>query len=96
MKKLLLSLAFCLLAQVSNGQTKIIAHRGSSGIAPENTLAAFQKAIDQGIEFFELDVHITKDDSVMVIHDSSVDRTSSNGKTGKVKDMTYAELRKVK
>lgn len=96
MKKLLLSLAFCLLAQVSNGQTKVIAHRGSSGIAPENTLAAFQKAIDQGIEFFELDVHITKDDSVMVIHDSSVDRTSSNGKTGKVKDMTYAELRKVK
>ncbi|MCO6360787.1 glycerophosphodiester phosphodiesterase [Roseivirga pacifica] len=77
-------------------QTKVIAHRGFSGIAPENTLSAFQKAIDHKIEFFELDVHITKDDSVVVIHDSSVDRTSSNGKTGKIADMTYAEVRQVK
>ncbi|WP_286757271.1 glycerophosphodiester phosphodiesterase family protein [Roseivirga sp. UBA838] len=84
------------LCSLSTAQTKVIAHRGSSGIAPENTLSAFQQAIDQGIEFFELDVHITKDDSVVVIHDSSVDRTSSNDKKGKVADMTFAELQKVK
>ena len=81
---------------MSQAQTKVIAHRGFSGIAPENTLAAFQKAIDHGFEYFELDIHKTKDDSVVVIHDSSVDRTSSNGMKGKIEDMTYAELSRVR
>lgn len=81
---------------MSQAQTKVIAHRGFSGIAPENTLAAFQKAIDHGFEYFELDIHKTKDDSVVVIHDSSVDRTSSNGMKGKIEDMTYAELSQVR
>lgn len=76
-------------------QTKVIAHRGFSGIAPENTLAAIQKAIDHQFEYYELDIHKTKDDSLMVIHDASVNRTSSNGMKGKVAEMTYEELSKV-
>lgn len=95
--KSLFTLLFSLaIYATSMAQTKVIAHRGFSGIAPENTMAAFQKAIDHNIEFFELDVHITKDDSVVVIHDSSVDRTTSNGKSGKIADMTYAEVRQSK
>jgi glycerophosphoryl diester phosphodiesterase len=77
-------------------QAKVIAHRGFSGIAPENTLVSFQKAIDLGIEYIELDVHKTADDSLVVIHDYTVDRISSNGMKGKVSDMTYAQLRAVK
>ena len=73
-------------------QTKIIAHRGFSGIAPENTLIAFQKAIENKADYFELDVHKTKNDSIVVIHDSSIDRTSSNKAHGKIAEMNYNEL----
>ena len=52
--------AFVLSSLLTNAQTKIIAHRGFSGIAPENTLIAFQKAIDCKADYFELDVHKTK------------------------------------
>ena len=68
----------------TNAQTKIIAHRGFSGIAPENTLIAFQKAIECKADYIELDVHKTKNDSIVVIHNSSVDKTSSNIKKGEV------------
>lgn len=81
---------------MAQAQTKVIAHRGFSGIAPENTLAAFQKAIDHQFEYYELDIHKTKDDSLVVIHDASVNRTSSNGMKGKVAEMTYEELSKVR
>lgn len=81
---------------LTKAQTKIIAHRGFSEIAPENTLIAFQKAIDCKADYFELDVHKTKDDSVVVIHDSSVDRTSSNGSKGSIAEMTYMDLSTVK
>ncbi|WP_420385894.1 glycerophosphodiester phosphodiesterase [Roseivirga sp.] len=92
MKKLILCCLFTFSMLMSQAQIKVIAHRGFSGIAPENTLAAFQKAIDYGIPYFELDIHKTKDDSVVVIHDSSIDRTSSNGMKGKVSQMTFEEL----
>lgn len=81
---------------ISKAQTKIIAHRGFSGIAPENTLIAFQKAIDCGADYFELDVHKTIDDSIVVIHDESVKRTSSNDMKGLISEMTYSDLAKVK
>lgn len=77
---------------LTQAQTKIIAHRGFSSIAPENTLIAFQKAIDCKADYFELDVHKTKDDSIVVIHDSSVDRTSPNDVIGKLAEMTYRDL----
>lgn len=67
------------------------AHRGACGYAPENTLASFQKAVDMGADGLELDVQLTKDDQIVVIHDEKIDRTS-NGK-GWVKDYTLEELK---
>lgn len=93
--KSLLVVLLCFLSTMTNAQTKVIAHRGFSGVAPENTLAAFQKAIEAGADYFELDVHTTKDDSLVVIHDATVNRTGSNGMKGKVADMTHQELSKV-
>ena len=70
---------------------KIIAHRGYSGKYPENTLAAFQAAAKLPIYGVELDVHLTKDNQIVVIHDEMINRTS-NGR-GFVKDLTLQELR---
>lgn len=68
------------------------AHRGASGYAPENTMFSFQKAIELGADGIELDVQLTKDGKLVVIHDEKIDRTS-NGK-GFVRDYTLKELRK--
>ena len=72
---------------------KIIAHRGASGHAPENTLAAFQLALDQKADGIELDVMLSADKQVVVIHDETVDRTT-NG-SGRVRDLTLAQLQKL-
>ena len=69
----------------------VLGHRGASGYAPENTMPAFQMALDQGADGIELDVQLTKDGEIVVIHDETIDRTS-NG-TGWVKDYTLAELK---
>lgn len=74
-------------------QTKIWAHRGASGYAPENTLEAFDLAIKQGAEGIEIDVHLTGDHELAVIHDETVDRTSDG--TGRVVDQTLADLKKL-
>ena len=68
----------------------IIAHRGASAVAPENTLAAFELAHQASADGIELDVMLCKDNQLVVIHDDTVDRTT-NG-SGRVRDMTYAEL----
>jgi glycerophosphoryl diester phosphodiesterase len=68
----------------------IVAHRGSSATAPENTLAAFQQAVEAGADAIELDVHLSKDDEVIVIHDARLERTT-NGR-GRVRDFTLKEL----
>lgn len=68
-----------------------IAHRGASGQAPENTIAAFDRSIAYDADFFELDVQMTKDGKLVLIHDTTVDRTT-NG-TGAVKDLTFDEIR---
>lgn len=72
---------------------KIYAHRGYSGRYPENTMLAFQKAAETGCDGMELDVQLTKDGTVVVIHDEAVDRTTDG--TGLVKDYTFEELRKL-
>lgn len=69
----------------------IYAHRGASAYAPENTWAAFSKALDMQAGGIELDVHLSKDGHVVVCHDEQVDRVS-NG-SGLVKDMTLEELK---
>lgn len=69
----------------------VFAHRGASAYAPENTLAAFQLAIEQGADGIELDVNLTADGHVVVIHDRIVDRTT-NG-SGEVRDMELKTLK---
>ena len=69
----------------------IWAHRGASGYLPENTLPAFEKAIEQGADGIELDIHKTKDGELVVIHDEWTTRTC--GVEGWVKDYTLAELK---
>jgi glycerophosphoryl diester phosphodiesterase len=71
----------------------VIAHRGASGHAPENTLAAFRKAVALGASFIETDLQLSRDAHFMAIHDASVNRTS-NGR-GSVHDLTLAELRQL-
>jgi len=69
----------------------IFAHRGASAHAPENTLAAFELAHTQGADAIELDVKLSADGHVIVIHDTAVNRTT--GASGKVKDLKLADLR---
>lgn len=71
----------------------VTAHRGYSSIAPENTLPAFQDAIDSGCERAELDVQMTKDGVVMVTHDTSLRRCT--GRNANIYDLTYEEVRKL-
>ncbi|KUP07350.1 hypothetical protein Q73_09000 [Bacillus coahuilensis m2-6] len=70
---------------------KIFAHRGYSRNYPENTMVAFKAAEQVGADGIELDVHLTKDHQIVVIHDETINRTS-NG-SGKIKDMTVKELK---
>jgi glycerophosphoryl diester phosphodiesterase len=70
-----------------------IAHRGASGYAPENTLAAFRRAVAQGVTFIETDLHLTRDAHFVAIHDDTVERTT-NGH-GAVHNMTLAEIRRL-
>lgn len=80
-----------MLAQIP--RPAIIAHRGASNYAPENTLASFELALRQGADAIELDAKLTADGHVVVIHDQTVDRTTEG--SGRVKEMTLAMLRKL-
>lgn len=71
----------------------IIAHRGASGRWPENTLLAFRKALDAGAKWLELDVHLSVDSQLVVIHDETLQRTT-NG-CGRVDKLSLAELRRL-
>lgn len=72
---------------------KIYAHRGASAEAPENTLGAFQLAIEQGVDGIELDIQMSADGQIVVIHDEKLDRTT-NG-TGLVVAHTYEQLKEL-
>ena len=72
---------------------KVIAHRGASGYAPENTLSAFRKAAEMGATWVEFDAKLTRDNHVIIMHDDELDRTT-NG-TGKVADMDLMDLRRL-
>ncbi len=73
------------------GRPLVIAHRGASGTHPENTLPAFLQAIASGADIIELDLRMTKDGHVVVIHDGSVDRVTNGN--GLVADLTLAQLK---
>ncbi len=72
---------------------RIVAHRGASAEAPENTLSAFRRAWELGVECVELDVHVTKDGHVVVMHDPTTKRIG--GRDRKIADQTLAELREL-
>jgi glycerophosphoryl diester phosphodiesterase len=72
---------------------KIIAHRGASYFEPENTLRAYKRAIEMNADYVEVDVRMSKDKELIIMHDADVSRTT-NGK-GLVKDLTYDEIRKL-
>ena len=74
------------------GRIDVIAHRGASAYAPENTLAAFALAEEMGAHWFELDCTLSKDGQVVVIHDDDLLRTT--GRDAQVRDLTLAELRR--
>lgn len=72
---------------------KIIAHRGYSGVYPENTMSAFRGALDIGTDYIELDVQLTKDGQVVVSHDDKLLRTT--GVDARIADLTYEELQQL-
>jgi glycerophosphoryl diester phosphodiesterase len=71
----------------------VIAHRGASAFAPENTLAAFRRAVEMGAEFIETDLQLSRDGTLVAIHDETLDRTT-NG-SGPVSAMPLRELRQL-
>ena len=71
----------------------VVAHRGASGHAPENTLAAFRRAVELGARFIETDLQLSRDSHFVAIHDETLDRTTSGH--GPVHALKLAELRKL-
>jgi glycerophosphoryl diester phosphodiesterase len=78
-------------ASILSSRVWNVAHRGASADRPENTLAAFRLAIDQGADVLEADVRATSDGALLILHDPTVDRTTSG--TGALRDMTVEEAR---
>lgn len=77
-----------------NNKIYVIAHRGAHQEIPENSLPAYQKAIDLGCDFVEIDIRTTKDGQFVSLHNSTID-SYTNGKKGNVKDLTLAELKSI-
>lgn len=76
------------------GPPQLIAHRGGARLAPENTMAAFRCAVEEwDADMLEMDVRLTSDGRVVVIHDDTVDRTTDG--TGRIRDMTWAQAREL-
>ena len=71
----------------------VIAHRGANRLAPQNTIPAFEKAVELGVDGFENDVRLTSDGVVVICHNDTVDATSDG--SGKISDYTFEELRKL-
>lgn len=75
------------------GRPLVVGHRGASGYAPENTLASFELALELGADAVELDIHLSRDSEVVVIHDERLDRTTDG--SGLVAEHSLAELRRL-
>ncbi len=81
------------LLRSESGRIIVSAHRGASGYAPENTLAAFRRAHELGADMVEFDVHLTADDRLVVLHDDTLDRTTTG--RGYVRDHTWDDIRRL-
>ena len=77
----------------SGSGIRVIGHRGAAGVAPENTLAAIEHGILAGSNALEVDVHVTTDGHLVVIHDDTVDRTTED--SGLVEAMTLSEIKRL-
>lgn len=75
------------------GKKVVIAHRGASGYEPEHTMSAYELAIEQGADYIEQDLQLTKDGHLICMHDSTVDRTTDG--TGSVSDLTLAQIKQL-
>jgi len=71
----------------------VIAHQGGDGLWPGDTLFAYQNAVELGVDVLEMDIHITKDGALVLMHDETVDRTTDG--TGEIESMTLAELKQL-
>ncbi len=78
-----------------NGGIHVVAHRGAHRGIPENTLAAYRRAIELGCDWIEVDVRTTRDGQLVSIHDATIDRYVTDGSTGRVESMTLQELRRL-
>jgi len=81
------------LRRAEKERALIVGHRGAMGHAPENTMASFERGLALGADLIELDVHLSADGHLVVIHDPTVDRTTDG--RGYVKDMTLAQLKEL-
>jgi glycerophosphoryl diester phosphodiesterase len=90
---LFLALLFTGCGEKRSEQVVIIAHRGASQVAPENTLAALKKAVELGAEYAEVDVFQTKDGEIVLMHDEKLERTTNV--KGKIWDFTREELKQL-
>ncbi len=88
----IMSLSPSLPAQQTRNYT-LIGHRGAAAETPENTLVSLKKSMDRGVDRIEIDVHMTSDGRIVLMHDRSLDRTT-NGH-GEIKDHTLAEIKKL-
>jgi glycerophosphoryl diester phosphodiesterase len=88
-----LSLRRRAFSDAERGRVWVIGHRGAMGHCPENTFVSFERALELGADWIELDVHLTRDGALAVIHDELVDRTTDGH--GLVKDHTLAELKQL-
>ena len=90
----LLCLMICIACNQDNSEGfVVIAHRGASAAAPENTLIAYKTAIEMGADYAELDVRQTKDGAIVLMHDKTIHRTT--GVNGFVWDLTLEELKQL-
>jgi glycerophosphoryl diester phosphodiesterase len=80
-----------ILEEIYQGRMLVLGHRGASAYTPMNTLPAFELALAQGADGIELDVHLSKDGALIVLHDFTVDHTTNS--SGYVRDMTLAQLK---
>jgi glycerophosphoryl diester phosphodiesterase len=86
--------AYLLFMPPRTSTPEILAHRGDSAHAPENTLAAFRRAVRAGVDWIEFDVQRTKDGVLVVFHDDNVDRVTTG--TGRVADLTLAQVQSLR
>jgi glycerophosphoryl diester phosphodiesterase len=81
------------LRRARTGRVQVIGHRGAMGYAPENTLPSFELGLRQGAQILELDVHLSRDGAVVVIHDVTLERTTDGA--GYIGDHTLADLKRL-